>query len=74
MTFESSWSSTIKVGLLLKPTDMPNCCDVYGSNIYRTGLAKVGGRVVIYQHNAEKLAKYSQTGTIFFFGFYPKLL
>ena len=74
MTFESSWSSTIKVGPLLKPTDMPNCCDVYGSDIYRTGLAIVGGRVVIYQHTAEKLAKYSQTTITFFFGFYPKLL
>ena len=68
MTFGSFWSSTIKVGPLLKPTDMPNCCDVYGSDIYSRG------RVVIYQHTAEKLAKYSQTATNFFFGFYPKLL
>ena len=74
MTFESSWSSTIKVGPLLKPTDMPNCCDVYGSDIYRTGLAKVGGRLVIYQHTAEKLAKYSQTATIFSSVFTQNLL
>ena len=52
MTFESSWPNTIKVGPLLKFTDMPNCCDVYGSDIYWMGLAKVGGRGVIYQHTA----------------------
>ena len=73
MTFESFWTSTIKVGPLLKPTDMPNCCDVYGSDIYRTGLAKVGGKGSNIPTYRGKIGKILPNCHNFFLRFLPKI-
>ena len=66
MTFESSWSSTIKVGPLLKPTDMPNCCATFTVLIYiGWGWPKWGEGSNIPTY-CEKIGKILPTATIFF--------